>query len=160
MVTCTFENGNQNTLRHATVVCLVIKGGKLLLAKRAEGLIEAGKWGPVGGYMEFNETAEGAVRRETLEESGWEITNLRLLRINDNPAREERQNIDFIYIADAVKKVGGHDWESAEVKWFDLGNLPPRDQIAFDHVENIDLYKRFLASEVTLPVLNYVPSIS
>lgn len=156
MVTCTFENGNQNNLRHVTVVCLMVKDDKLLLAKRAEGLVEAGKWGPVGGYMEFNETTQSAAKREALEESGWEITNLRLLRINDNPAREERQNVDFIYIADAVKEVGGHDWESAEVKWFPLDELPPQDQIAFDHIENIELYKKHLQSPIQLPVLGAV----
>ncbi|HSE61434.1 MAG TPA: NUDIX hydrolase [Candidatus Saccharimonadales bacterium] len=153
MIQCTFENGNQASLRHVTVACLVIKNNKILLAKRAKGLLEAGKWGPLGGFVERNETTTEAGIRETREESGWEITNLRLLRVNDNPAREERQNIDFIYIADAVKEVGEPDSESDELKWFALDDLPARERIAFDHADNIDLYKKFLTSDLVLPVL-------
>lgn len=158
MITCTFENGNQNSLRHVTVGCLVVKDGKILLAKRSEGLLEAGKWCLLGGYANRNETTAEAGIRETLEESGWSISNLRLLRINDNPDRphEDRQNIDFIYVADAVKEVGEKDWESEEVHWFPLDSLPPKDEIAFDHLDSIELYRRYLKSAFQLPVLGKV----
>jgi 8-oxo-dGTP diphosphatase len=155
MITCTFENGNQNSLRHVTVGCLVIKDGQILLAKRAEGLLEAGKWCLLGGYADRDETTEETGIRESMEESGWKVENMRLLRINDNPNRphEDRQNIDFIYIADAVEKTGEPDWESAEVKWFALDSLPASDAIAFDHEDSIQLYKRYLAEKFPLPYL-------
>lgn len=155
MLTCTFENGNQNSLRHVTVGCLVIKDNQILLAKRAEGLLEAGKWCLLGGYMERGETAEQAAIRETLEESGWTIANLRLFRINDNPNRphEDRANVDFLYIADAVNDTGSHDWESTELKWFPLGDLPPEETVAFDHIDTIKLYKAYLQQPFALPKL-------
>lgn len=155
MITCTFENGNQNSLRHVTVGCLVIKDGKILLAKRSEGLLEAGKWCLLGGYAERDETTAEAGIRETREESGWEVTNLRLLRINDNPNRphEDRQNVDFIYIADATRKVGKKDWESAELRWFPLDQLPPATEIAFDHADSIHLYIEYLQKGFPLPVV-------
>ncbi|HEY5695625.1 MAG TPA: NUDIX hydrolase [Candidatus Saccharimonadales bacterium] len=160
MITCTFENGNQNSLRHVTVGCLVIKGDEILLAKRAEGLLEAGKWCLLGGYTNRDETTEEAGVREVLEESGWSVKNLRLLRINDNPNRphEDRQNIDFIYIADAVAEVGEKDWESDAVQWFSLDNLPARDKIAFDHLDSIMLYKKYLAepNAFSLPLLGSI----
>ena len=108
MITCTCENGNQNSLRHVTVGCLVMTDDQILLAKRAEGLLEAGKWCLLGGYADRDETTEETGIRESMEESGWVVNNLRLLRINDNPNRphEDRQNIDFIYIADAVEEIG------------------------------------------------------
>ena len=80
MITCTFEDGNQNSLRHVTVSCLVIKDGKILLAKRADGLLEAGKWCLLGGYADRDETTEQTGIRESMEESGWVVKNLRLLR--------------------------------------------------------------------------------
>jgi 8-oxo-dGTP diphosphatase len=155
MITCTFENGNQNSLRHVTVGCLVMKDDQILLAKRAEGLLEAGKWCLLGGYANRDETTEETGIRESMEESGWEVNNLRLLRINDNPNRphEDRQNIDFIYIADAVEETGEKDWESDEVRWFPLDNLPPSDEIAFDHEDSIRLYQRYLNENFPLPYL-------
>ena len=158
MITCTFENGNQNSLRHVTVGCLVIKDNKILLARRAEGLLEAGKWCLLGGYADRDETTEETGIRESMEESGWEVENLRLLRINDNPDRphEDRQNIDFIYIADAKKKTGEPDWESAELQWFSLDALPPSDEIAFDHEDSIRLYSQYLIKEFPLPYLGKI----
>ena len=155
MITCTFENGNQNSLRHVTVGCLVVKDGEILLGKRAEGLLEAGKWCLLGGYANRDETTAETGIRESMEESGWVVENLRLLRINDNPNRphEDRQNIDFIYIADAVEKTGEPDWESAEVRWFPLDGLPPSGDIAFDHEDSIQLYRKYLAEEFPLPYL-------
>lgn len=155
MITCTFENGNQNSLRHVTVGCLVIRNGRILLAKRAEGLLEAGKWCLLGGYLNRDETTEQAGIRESMEESGWVIENLRLLRINDNPNRphEDRQNVDFIYVADAVKKTGEPDWESADVRWFSLDELPASEEIAFDHEDSIVLYKKYLKETFSLPVV-------
>lgn len=158
MITCTFENGNQNSLRHVTVGCLVIKDGKILLAKRSKGLLEAGKWSLLGGYVNRGETTIEAGVREAMEESGWSTGNLRLLRINDNPDRphEDRQNIDFIYVADAIKEVGAKDWESEAVQWFYLEKLPPDDQIAFDHLDSIKLYKQYLDKSFQLPVVGKV----
>jgi ADP-ribose pyrophosphatase YjhB (NUDIX family) len=155
MITCTFENGNQNSLRHVTVGCLVIKDGKILLGKRSEGLLEAGKWCLLGGYVNRDETTAEAGIREAREESGWLIENLQILRINDNPVRphEDRQNVDFIYIADAIEKVGEKDWESEEVVWYPLDALPADDQIAFDHLDSINLYKRYLEAPFSLPVV-------
>jgi hypothetical protein len=45
-----------------------------------------------------------------------------------------------VYTANAVKETGKHDWESDEVKWFDLNNLPKPEEIAFDHYDTIQLY--------------------
>lgn len=162
MITCTFENGNQNSLRHVTVGCLVMKDGKILLGKRAQGLLEAGKWCLLGGYVNRDETIEQAGIRESMEESGWAIQNLRLLRVNDNPDRphEDRQNVDFIYVADAVEKTGEKDWESDEVVWYPLDALPPENEIAFDHMDSIALYRKYLADPHAIPPLPLIGSVT
>lgn len=67
----------------AAIVVAVIKNqeGKILVAKRKEPDIpEAdGKWEFVGGHIEFLETPEDAVIRETKEESGLDVVIKRLL---------------------------------------------------------------------------------
>jgi|GEM_PF-247415 len=155
MITCTFEDGNQASLRHVTVGCVVIKEDKILLTKRSDHVSEAGKWCLPGGYAQRDETTAQTAQRETLEESGWEVGDMTLLRLNDNPNRpqEDRQNVDIIYICSAGRKVGDKDWETAEVQWFKLDKLPPKDRMAFDHLDSIELYKKYLKQPFALPVV-------
>src|SRR4051812_43950002 len=114
MITCTFEDGNKALLRHAVVDSLIMKDDQLLMVKRSMKLLEGGKWGIVGGYADRDETMIEAAAREVHEETGWEVKNLKLLTIIDNPARrgEDRQNVVFVYIGEADKKTGDPDWES------------------------------------------------
>lgn len=144
MITCKFEDGNDALLRHVTVDTLVLKDGKILLVKRVSKLLEGGKWGLVGGFVERDETLIEAVEREVKEEIGWKVKDMNLLRIKDKPDRphEDRQNISFVYTCEAVEKMNKADWESDDQQWFDLSEVPPSDQIAFDHAEDIDLYKK------------------
>ncbi|OGD83704.1 hypothetical protein A2165_00420 [Candidatus Curtissbacteria bacterium RBG_13_40_7] len=144
MIKCTFENGGKGLLRHVIVDALILNSkNEILLVKRAEGkVLEGGKWAIVGGFVERDETLEQTVHREVLEETGWEIDNIRLLRIIDNPNRpnEDRQNIAFVYVCEAVKKIGEADDESTEQRWFSFKDLPPKDNFAFDHFEDIEFY--------------------
>lgn len=142
MINCTFENGNKNSLRHAVVDNLVLKDGKILLVKRTGKILEGNKWGLVAGFVERDETLEEAAKREIMEETGWEVKDIKLLKINDSPNRpkEDRQNIAFVYTCEAIKKSGDADWESEEQRWFDLSALPDKGEFAFDHFEDIEFY--------------------
>jgi ADP-ribose pyrophosphatase YjhB (NUDIX family) len=119
-----------------------VKDGKLLLGRRDKKLLEGGKWGLLGGYINRDETVAQGVTREVMEESGWTIHKLRLIRVNDSPDRphEDRQNIDFLFTAKAVKCVGEADWETAELKWFSFDELPKDEEIAFDHADTIHMF--------------------
>lgn len=159
MINCQFEDGGKANLRHVTVNAIVLKDSKVLLGKRGtyhngKPLLEAGKWALLGGFFNRDEYLEETLKREVMEESGWTIDNLRLLRINDNPNRpaEDRQNVDIVFIADAVKQVRGSDEEVRELKWFDLESLPEEKDIAFDHGEHLMLYRKFLKDDFLLPV--------
>ena len=109
MITCFLENNDKVFFRHVTVNAILIRNNQVLLGKRnsynGKPILESGKWGLLGGFLNHGENLIQAAKREAMEESGWEISNLKLLRINDNPDRpkEDRQNVDFIFIADAVK---------------------------------------------------------
>ncbi len=159
MITCVFENNNKTSLRHVTVNAIVLKDNQILLGKRGtlngKPILESGKWGLLGGFFDRDENLAQAVKREVMEESGWEINNLQLLQINDNPnrPREDRQNVDIIFIAKAVKQVKSSDEEVKELKWFDLDKLPPKELIAFDHGDSIDLYLKHLNEKMTLPIV-------
>ena len=156
MITCYFENSNKASLRHVTVNAIVIKNNQVLLGKRGtfngKPIPESGKCGLLGGFFNRNENLVQADKREVMEESGWEIENLQLFRINDNPNRphEDRQNVDIIFIANAVKQTKTSDEEVSELQWFDLDKLP---EIAFDHGDAVDLYKKYLKEKFQLPVL-------
>lgn len=161
MITCTFENGNVANpgLRHVTVGAIVLKDNEVLLGLRGtlhgKPILESGKWSLLGGFFGLNENLESAVKREVMEESGWEIADLQLFRINDNPNRpkEDRQNVDMIFTAKAVVQTGKHDEEVTELKWFPLDALPSAEQIAFDHGEDLELYRSYLSTSRPLPLL-------
>lgn len=156
MISCEFEDGGKTSnLRHVTADCIVIKNHQVLLGKRSSKLLEGGKWGLLGGYMNRDETATQAAQREVMEESGWEIKNLRLLRVKDYPDRpkEDRQNISFVYVTDAVGQTGDKDWENDEIRWFDLDKLPAEEMMAFDHLQDIMLYKAYLNNPFPIPFI-------
>jgi len=158
MIKCTFEDGGEVLLRHVVIDTLVLHNEQLLMVKRTAKLLEGGKWGIIGGFVDRDETIAQAALREIYEETGWEVQKLTLLTVIDRPDRpnEDRQNVSFVYFAEAVKQTGQPDWESDEVRWFDLDDLPPRDQIAFDHADSIDLYRQYRRHNLTLPLLNRI----
>ncbi|MDO9028394.1 MAG: NUDIX domain-containing protein [Candidatus Roizmanbacteria bacterium] len=159
MITCTFENNNKASLRHITVNAIVVKNNQILLGKRgtynSKPILESGKWGLLGGFFGRDENLIKAVKREVMEESGWEIDSLQLFRINDNPQRpkEDRQNVDIIFIANAIKQIKTSDEEVSKLQWFDLDKLPAKEEMAFDHGDNIEFYKKYLKEKFPLPVL-------
>lgn len=158
MITCIFEDGKKATdisLRHVVVDVLVIKDNKVLLEKRTKKLLEGGKWALVGGFVERDETTQGAAIRETFEETGYRVKDLQLLTIRDNPDRphEDRQNVSFVYICQALEKEGESDWEVDTLQWFSFASLPNEKEIAFDHYKNIQLYLEYKEKKISLPIL-------
>lgn len=142
MISCSFEDGAETSLRHVVTDVLVIEENKILIIKRAPHLSNGGKYALIGGYVDRDETIEQCAVREVKEETGYDIIIDRLLRIKDNPDRpkEDRQNISFVYIAHPVSKTGSSDAEVTEMRWYEHQNLPPEESFAFDHYQDIQLY--------------------
>lgn len=156
MISCTFEKGFSANLRHVTVGAIAVKNNQILLVKRAKNLSNGDKYAIPGGFLNRDENTSQAVLRELKEETGYDGKIDRLFFINDSPFRpqEDRQNVDFIFIVNIGEKVSGSDSEVQKVEWFNLGELPSKDQFAFDHFEDIELYINYLKNPQNLPIFN------
>lgn len=108
------------------VAVIVKKDNKVLLGKRKNAHGE-GTWCFPGGHLEFNEEIEDCAKRETLEESGVEIKNIKFAELtNDIFEKEEKHYITIYMLCEhhsgepqimEPKKCDG--WE-----WFEWNNLP------------------------------------
>lgn len=150
MIRCQFEHGAVAHLRHVVVDVLVFDESqkRILLVRRAPHLSHGGKLGVVGGYLDPDETCAQAAKREVLEETGYRITEPKLLEILDAPRpKDERQNVAFVYTATALEQVGEPDDESTEILWAHLDQLPAQQDFAFDHFDHIMRYLESLKKE-------------
>lgn len=145
MIKCTFENSGKDAfLRHVTVAAIIERDGEILFERRSMDIIEGGKLCLPGGYAEHDETIEETVMREVKEETGYTVTTVKLLTINDvpNPGENHRQNVVFVYVVEITGDQAAHDQESSELKWYPLNQLPPQSEVAFDHLNYLELYKK------------------
>lgn len=136
MIDCAFENGNKANLRHVTVgVIAVNKNNQVLLVKRASHIIRGNKYSIPGGFLDRNENTKEAALRELKEETGYKGKILYLFYLNDSPFRpkEDRQNVDIIYVAEVVGGKEKQDEEVTNIKWFTKEELPSEEDFAFDH---------------------------
>lgn len=107
---------------------LVMRNGQVLLGKR-RGSHGAGFYAAPGGHIEYCESFEAAARREVQEETGLEITALRLLAVGNYLFTRDdgaRHYIDVDFVCEALageaqlcepEKCDGWDW-------YDLDALP------------------------------------
>ena len=162
MITCTFEDGGTGALRHVTLTAFTVnkERTKYLLAQRSGKFSEPFKWGPPGGFLSRDETIVEAVAREAEEESGWKVQVLTLIRVNDFPNRpkEDRQNVDFLYLCEAIEETGNHDSEIDSVKWMSIDELPKPEETAFDHYDNIRLCLAYVKKSFPVPITAKIPS--
>ena len=119
---------------------MIIKNGKVLLGKR-KGSHGAGEYAWPGGSMEYMESFEECAKRETKEETGMEIKNIRFLRLMNLKHFAPKHFVDIELLA---------DWESGEAQllepekfeswqWYDLDNLP--EPLFYPQYSCIEAYK-------------------
>ncbi|MBA8880702.1 NUDIX domain-containing protein [Phyllobacterium myrsinacearum] len=116
-----------------------LKDRHILLLQRKKSP-EIGAWGIPGGKIDFLETAEQAIRREALEETGLEAGNIKLLGLSEQLFHDENQHwFGVLFQAQNFSgeiqllepdKHGGIDW-------FPLDNLP--DKLTLPTVHALDL---------------------
>ncbi|MDE2030856.1 MAG: NUDIX domain-containing protein [Patescibacteria group bacterium] len=119
---------------------MIFKDGKILLGKRM-GSHGAGDYAFTGGHLEYMESFEECARRETMEEAGINIKNIKFLSLGNIDDYAPRHYVGIGLTA---------EWESGEPKvlevdkreswdWYDLDNLP--QPLFFPAQLMIDAYK-------------------
>jgi 8-oxo-dGTP diphosphatase len=159
VITCNFEDGKPAALRHVTADVVGMSDGKVLMVKRAEFLVEGGKWALPGGYMDRDERLADIARREFLEETGYECANLRLFDLDSRPDRpgNERQNVTAVFLVDVGNRVADPDHESTEMAWMSFDEIAQRDDIAFGHDQYTNAVARYTNELFALPLLDGRP---
>ena len=76
-------------------------------------------WGIPGGFINKNEQPEQAVHREIREETGLELKNVKLWRIET-----KKLHVEMIFFAEGYGKAEVKSREIKEAKWFESNNLP------------------------------------
>lgn len=128
-----FEKTYKNPI--PTVDAIVEMEGGLVLIKRKNPPYG---WALPGGFVDYKESLEDAVRREVKEEINLEIDNMHQLRTYSEPNRDPRfHTISTVFVVKAKGKLRPGD-DAGGVRIFPRDNLP-RD-IAFDHKKIIKDY--------------------
>ncbi|MFP4065756.1 MAG: NUDIX domain-containing protein [Bacteroidales bacterium] len=117
-----------------TVDCVVFSKDGVVLIRRKNPPFR-GAYALPGGFVEEDESVEEACIRETLEETGLVIRNLKLAGVYSTPGRDPRGrtvSVAFVAEADLNALQAGDDAAEAEVikDWEDT-------DLAFDHKEII-----------------------
>jgi 8-oxo-dGTP diphosphatase len=108
------------------VAVYIRKNGKVLLQRR-KGAHNPGTWCAPGGHLEMFESWENCAQRETLEEAGIEIDNIRFITATNDIFPDDGKH--YITIAMVA------DWKSGEARimepdkcdgtgWFAWNELP------------------------------------
>ena len=104
---------------------MIFRGGKILLQKR-KGSHGSGEYSFPGGHLEYMESFEECARRETMEEAGIKIKNIKFLLLNNLKDYAPKHYVHIQFVA---------DWESGEAQnlepdkcegwgWYKLDELP------------------------------------
>ena len=115
---------------------IVVKDGKILLGKRKNSHGD-GAWSFPGGHLEFGESWEECAKRETTEETGINIKNIRFGTVtNDIFQTEEKHYITIFMLSDYdFGEVQIMEPEKCEKwDWFSWNQLP---QPLFVPIQNV-----------------------
>ncbi|MBE0477590.1 NUDIX hydrolase [Candidatus Aerophobetes bacterium] len=118
-----------------TVDAIVEKNGGIILVKRKNS---PHGWALPGGFVDYGETLEEAIRREIKEETNLEIDNLYQFHTYSEPGRDPRfHTISTVFVVRARGKLKAGD-DAENVRIFSENDLP--QNIAFDHGKIIKDY--------------------
>ncbi|CAI7613020.1 uncharacterized protein N7487_001201 [Penicillium crustosum] len=120
--------------------------GKFIIGKR-KGSIGAGTWGLPGGHLEFGESFETCAARETLEETGLKIEDMRFLTATNSIMKAENKHYITIFIGGVCEegvdpqviepeKCDGWEW----ISWDELRVYGEEEMKAGDGFEGRRLF--------------------
>jgi 8-oxo-dGTP diphosphatase len=118
-----------------TVDVIIETGGGIVLIERKNPPFG---WAIPGGFVDYGETIEDAVRREAKEETDLDIDNVRQFHTYSDPTRDPRHHtvtVMFIATASGTPKAGD---DAGQAGIFTRETLP--EDIAFDHRQILEDY--------------------
>jgi 8-oxo-dGTP diphosphatase len=120
-----------NRVPKLAVDCIILVDGKVLLIHRRN---PPQGWALPGGFVEYGETVEDAVRREMKEETGLDLDDLRQFRVYSDPTRDPRGHVvSVVFTARGAGKPEAGD-DADRYRLVDL-HAVPESELVFDHAE-------------------------
>lgn len=127
---------------------MIMRENKVLLGLR-KGSHGEGEWNFPGGHLEWGETIFQTAKRETLEECGLTVDDLKLISVADEVRYIDINDKHYLNVAVLVESIQGEPkivepdkcekWE-----WFDLENLPSPifegTQLTINNYKNKTIY--------------------
>jgi 8-oxo-dGTP diphosphatase len=105
---------------------IVLKDGRVLLHKR-KGAHGSGKWSFPGGHLEGGESFEECAARETMEEAGISIKNIKFFTATNDIMKEDDKHYITIFVTCELDKGVPKVMEPERCEkweWFDWNKLP------------------------------------
>lgn len=113
------------------VDCIILVDGRVLLIHRRN---PPHGWALPGGFVEYGETVEDAVRREMKEETGLDLQDLRQFRVYSDPGRDPRgHTVSVVFAARGVGRPEAGD-DADRYRLMDLNDIPEAE-LVFDHAQ-------------------------
>ncbi|MCK9615686.1 MAG: macro domain-containing protein [Candidatus Omnitrophica bacterium] len=97
-------------------------------------------WALPGGFVDYGETVEAAVKREVKEETNLDFSDFKLLGVYSDPKRDARfHTVSTVFYGKGKGKLKAAS-DAKNVKIYTVDSLP--EKIAFDHRQIIEDYKK------------------
>ena len=80
-----------------------------------------------GGWADLYDTPSETAKNESKQEAGVDIEVIRLVGLTSRTPFKSNKNVPeyvAIFEAKAVSELGEHEYETDDVNWFDIDNLP------------------------------------
>ncbi|KTD74579.1 NUDIX hydrolase [Legionella tucsonensis] len=132
------------------VRAFILKDNKILLVKERSDAL----WTLPGGWAETNESASESVIREAKEETGFDVSVIRLLALWDKQKHEHPLQWPHTYKCffhcEIMSGTAKENLEISEIDFFDLANLPALSTPRVTQKQIIRLHELVCSSDKTL----------